>query len=98
MTFSSHILQRVGEVLVEHRNFIYKIVGTATIAKPVPSHHLVVLHLDLPAFNLSLIEQVNKVLLIVAVVIERERKRLTGSIHTRLRKVQSSVPRVPDQS
>lgn len=70
LTVGGHVLQRVGEVLVEDGDIINEVIGTAAIAKPVPTHYLMIFDFNLPTLNLCLIEQVDEVLLVFAVVVE----------------------------
>ena len=62
--------KEVGEVLVEDGDIVNEVVGAAAIAKPVPAHHLMIFDFNLPTLNLGLIEQVDEVLLVLAVVVE----------------------------
>ena len=84
--------EHIGEILVEHLHIIHKIVETATVLKPVPSHHTVVLDLDFPALHLCLPHQVDQAVLVVSVVVERELKRFSCRVHARLRKVETAIP------
>lgn len=70
LTVGGHVLQRIGEVLVEDGDIVDEVVGAAAIAKPVPTHHLMIFDFNLPTLNLRLIEQVDEVLLVFAVVVE----------------------------
>ena len=90
--FPVSIAQHIGEILVEHFHIVNKIVETATVLKPVPSHYAVILYLDFPTVHLGLLQKVDKTVLVGAVIVEGELKRLAGSVHTSLGQIQTTVP------
>ena len=68
---AAEVAQGVGKVLVEHLYVVNEIVGLAAVAEYVlESPHLVVFEFDLPALDLSLIEQLHERVLVVAVVVK----------------------------
>ena len=84
--------QHIGEILVEHLHVVNKIIETAAVLKPVPTHHAMVLYLDFPAVHLGLLQKVDKAVLVVAVIVEGELKGFTGGVHARLGQIQPTVP------